>query len=270
MKRLLLFVLPLLLIVGCSSPEPINYKEMLIERGGVYYTQDTNKPYNGRVFTINNYGEKEEGNIKEGKISGHWTTYNNSGEVINFTNYFFLKKLSSLDIGKKVNILTNWYGNGNIKSINKYDKTEGTKFEENYINGNKKLLETYTNGYGSKKVGLWTIWSPDGKDSSEIIYKDGKKWNGLETIWYENGQKKFEEFYIDGEFISKKVWNEDGSVNSNVDICECLNNVSYYNSNEKECDKTINNKLGHNWKTTNYSQEPDKNAKFEALVKKCK
>ena len=31
----------------------------------------------------------------------------------------------------------NWYSNGNIKCINKYDKTEGTKFEENYNNGNK-------------------------------------------------------------------------------------------------------------------------------------
>lgn len=57
---------------------------------------------------------------------------------------------------------------------------------------------------------------------------------------------------------------------SNIDICNCLNNASYYDSNEKECDKTINNKLGHNWKTTNYSQEPDKNAKFEALANKCK
>ena len=57
---------------------------------------------------------------------------------------------------------------------------------------------------------------------------------------------------------------------SSVDICKCLNNASYYNSNEKDCDKSINSKLGHNWKTTNYSQEPDKNAKFEALANKCK
>ena len=198
MKKLYL-LFPLLMIVGCSKPEPINYKEMLIERGGIYYTQDTNEPYNGRVFTINNDGEKEEGNIKEGKINGHWTTYNSSGELINFINYYNFKKLSSLDIGKKVNILTNWYSNGNIKSINKYDKTEGTKFEENYNNGNKKLIETYIKGYGSKKVGLWTIWSSDGKDSSEIIYKDGKKWNGLETIWYENGQKKSQETYKNGQ-----------------------------------------------------------------------
>ena len=36
--------------------------------------------------------------------------------------------------------------------------------------------------------------------------------NGLYTNWYENGQKSFEGTYKDGELISKKYWNEDGSV----------------------------------------------------------
>ena len=34
----------------------------------------------------------------------------------------------------------------------------------------------------------------------------------LFTIWHENGQKKIEGTYKDGELISKKEWNEDGSV----------------------------------------------------------
>ena len=36
--------------------------------------------------------------------------------------------------------------------------------------------------------------------------------DGLYTNWYENGQKSFEGIYKDGELISKKYWNEDGSV----------------------------------------------------------
>ena len=36
--------------------------------------------------------------------------------------------------------------------------------------------------------------------------------DGLYTNWYENGKKSFEETYKDGELISKKEWNEDGSV----------------------------------------------------------
>ena len=38
------------------------------------------------------------------------------------------------------------------------------------------------------------------------------KRDGLYTNWYENGQKSFEGTYKDGELISKKYWNEDGSV----------------------------------------------------------
>ena len=54
-----------------------------------------------------------------------------------------------------------------------------------------------------------------------------------------------------------------------VDICDCLTNPSYYNNNENDCDKAINKELGHNWKTTNYSQEPSKSAKFDALAERC-
>ena len=36
--------------------------------------------------------------------------------------------------------------------------------------------------------------------------------DGLYTNWYENGQKSLEGTYKDGEIISKKQWNEDGSI----------------------------------------------------------
>ena len=36
--------------------------------------------------------------------------------------------------------------------------------------------------------------------------------DGLYTNWYENGQKWYELTNKDGELISKKYWNEDGSV----------------------------------------------------------
>ncbi len=66
MKKLLLIVLPLLLIVGCSStPEPINYEEILNYRDGVYYTKDTNQPYSGPVFSLDDKGR----NKRESKIN---------------------------------------------------------------------------------------------------------------------------------------------------------------------------------------------------------
>ena len=45
----------------------------------------------------------------------------------------------------------------------------------------------------------------------EGTYKDGEL-DGLRTKWYKNGQKRKEETYKDGKRISKKEWNEDGSV----------------------------------------------------------
>ena len=69
MKRLLLIVLPLLLIVGCSK-EPINYENTLIKRDGLY----TNWYENGQKRFEGNYedGElisekywNEDGSVKE-------------------------------------------------------------------------------------------------------------------------------------------------------------------------------------------------------------
>ena len=60
-------------------------------------------------------------------------------------------------------------------------------------------------------VGLVTSWYENGQKEGEGTWKDGE-WDGLTTLWYENGQKWNEETYEDGESISKKSWNEDGSV----------------------------------------------------------
>ena len=68
-----------------------------------------------------------------------------------------------------------------------------------------------------------------------------------------------------GDSNSKKS----SSANKAVDLCDCLNNASYYNNNENDCDKAINTELGHNWKYTSYSQEPLKSAKFDALAGSC-
>ena len=48
MKRLLLIVLPLFLIVGCSK-EPINI-DKLTDVDGIYYDRDTGERYSGQVF----------------------------------------------------------------------------------------------------------------------------------------------------------------------------------------------------------------------------
>ena len=50
-----------------------------------------------------------------------------------------------------------------------------------------------------QRIGIWTFWSLDGMDSTQLEYKNGIKWTGTLTSWYENGQKKSEETYKDGK-----------------------------------------------------------------------
>ena len=79
MKKLL--PLLLLILIGCSEPEPINMDEMLIERNDVYYTKDTNQPYFGPVFSLYENGQLQtEGTIKDGKANGPWKYYHENGK----------------------------------------------------------------------------------------------------------------------------------------------------------------------------------------------
>ena len=107
MKRLLLIVLPLLLIFGCSSPEPINYEEMLNERDGIFYTKDTNEPYSGLVFSLYGVG-KEIRTIK-------WDYYENGqkeSELI-YKDKKLIKSMYWYENGKKMNEGT-WKNGENI------------------------------------------------------------------------------------------------------------------------------------------------------------
>ena len=74
---ILLIVLPLLLIVGCSKP--IN-EEILIEKGGLKYHPDTKELYSGKVFKNRMGGKTEfEGSYKDGKREGKWTEWYKNG-----------------------------------------------------------------------------------------------------------------------------------------------------------------------------------------------
>jgi len=177
MKKLLLIVLPLLLIVGCSK-EPINYKTSLVKRDGVFYTNDTNEPYSGKVFSLYEDGKKkDEGTLKDGKM-------------ISKTEF-------------------EWYRNGQkqIEETYKDGKEDGLGTYW-YENGQKNYEWTYKDG---ERDGLGTSWYENGNKYFEGTYKDGEL-DGLVTWWYENGQKKTKQTYKDGEVISSKEWERDGSV----------------------------------------------------------
>jgi antitoxin component YwqK of YwqJK toxin-antitoxin module len=181
MKRLLLIVLPLLLIVGCSSPEPINYEETLNERDGVFYTKDTNKPYSGQVFSLFEDGKKkEEGTYKDGIKKGVWTFRYENGQ----------KKLErTYKDGRQDSLMTYWDNDGKVYK-GKFINIDWDDIDFSSSNGNFFCYEKGSLGLVNVKNG-------------EI--------DGLQTFWYENGQKRVEVTFKDGEWISEERWEKDGS-----------------------------------------------------------
>ena len=177
MKRTILFISSLVVIVGCSK-EPINYENTLSERNAVFYTNDTNNPYSGKVFSVYDDGNKKgEGTLKDGKM-------------ISKTEW-------------------KWYKNGQKWSEGTFrdGKVDGL-FKWWYENGQKKKEVTFKDG---REDGLMTSWYDNGNKSSKRTYKDGE-FDGLETYWHINGKKYRETTYTDGKLIFEKEWNKDGSV----------------------------------------------------------
>jgi antitoxin component YwqK of YwqJK toxin-antitoxin module len=201
MKRLLLVLLPLLLIVGCSSPEPINYEEVLNYRDGVYYTKDTNKPYSGPVFSLDEKGlNKRESILEDGKMISYrefkwfvrfyrvysWFENGQRKEELNYKN------------GKKDGVNTQWYENGKKKSEGTWkDGKEDGLVTNWYENGQKSVEFTFKDG---ERDGLVTNWYENGQKSVEFTLKDGER-DGLVTNWSENGQKSGERTYKNGVIV---------------------------------------------------------------------
>jgi antitoxin component YwqK of YwqJK toxin-antitoxin module len=227
MKKTLLITL--LLIVGCSK-EPINYKTSLVERDGVFYTNDTNKPYSGQVFSLYEDGKKkDEGSLKDGKMISKtkWEYYSNGQMKTEITYkdgkedglevdwYANGQKMSEVTFkdGEKDGLATWWYENGQkvFEAIFKNGEQDGL-WTQWYENGQKAREGTYKDG---KEDGLWAYWSPDSKESSELIVKDGLPWDGEWRIFtYSNGernishavQKESPIIYLESNLMAPCCW----------------------------------------------------------------
>ena len=146
MKKIILTILPLLLVVGCSK---IEGKQDLIPIVETYEYGDIksityHKIIGNKIelFKIMNWykngQKKEEGTYKDGKQDGLWTSWYKNGQKMYEGAY---------KDGKADGKWTRWYEDG------------------------QKMETTYKDGY---EDGKWTIWDKNGKKSSEGTYKDGK------------------------------------------------------------------------------------------------
>jgi antitoxin component YwqK of YwqJK toxin-antitoxin module len=81
MKKIILTILPLLLIVGCSKKEPLNFELLGKKTNGLYVLKSTNEIYSGPVVLLYDDGEKNmEGTLKDGEKDGKWTDWHENGQ----------------------------------------------------------------------------------------------------------------------------------------------------------------------------------------------
>jgi sulfatase modifying factor 1 len=179
MKRLLLIVLPLLLIIGCSKP--IN-ESTLINRGEHMYEANATKPYTGQVFELYANGQKAfEGSYKDGFRHGDWTYYTDVGDG----KYSVTYTAGTYNVAVFTDNLGTDYTGSPITGEPKQDGQFFVLRNEYYFSKYPESFGTYKDG---KRDGLWTTWYDNGQKKDEGTYKDGKsigKW----TYWYEDGRE---------------------------------------------------------------------------------
>jgi len=208
--------------------EPVN-GETLIDRNGLFYEVNGQKPYTGDVFELYKDGSRKyTGLIKGGKRVKTWTYWTEdgveySGIVIIYKRvsvdytfqipqYNFVDKIESMNLTDGQYIILSEKG----KLLSSFSIKNGKKdkfFTSWYDNGQKWKEGTYKDG---KQDGLWTGLYDNGQKEWEETYKDGL-WDGLRTFWYDNGRKNFEETwkggYLDGLLTQ---WYENGDILLNV------------------------------------------------------
>jgi len=60
----------------------------LVERNGLMYEPNQDKPFTGKYVTYYENGQKkQEGNYKEGKKDGLWTSWDKNGNIIKTATY---------------------------------------------------------------------------------------------------------------------------------------------------------------------------------------
>ena len=190
MKQTLLITTALMLMLGCSGDTIKLESNNLIDRGGLMYAPNDDKPFTGIVFDFYENGEKElDGNYRKGLMNGEWTYYHENGQIHGEGRFIDgdgsnLSELSGIPFNGRSGRWKFWYENG---------QKEG---EGIYKDG--------------KEDGLFTYWNENGQKWREGTFKDGEL-DGKWTVWNENGQKKVEQTYKDGSLISSKCWDQDGN-----------------------------------------------------------
>ena len=202
MKKLLLLIL--LILIGCSEPEPIN-KDELIYLDSIWLKDD--KPYSGSVFSL--YKEehlsdkfmletfsyiigkvKTEFILKDGKENGLYVEYGFDEEV---------RMTGNMKDGKQDGLWKYFYGSNLFREFNFKDGVRDGPFKEySHLSLHGQVLEegTYKN---DEPNGSYVKYYETGRIKEKGNYKDGLL-HGEITTYDETGNPSFPKNYINGKW----------------------------------------------------------------------
>jgi len=198
MKKLL--PLLLLILIGCSEPEPINMDEMLNLRDQVYYTKDTNKPYSGPVFSLHKNVEFniQEGTLKEGKWDGLYKSFRRTGERIGQEEYEINYKN-----GMKHGDWKHYYISDDILKLTGRDEKT---FVDDRLIMRKRYYEIFISDLQDDILKL----------TEESFINSDNNWIDKKFYYHNNGELRIETFSnrstSDIEPLNCKVYNENGQL----------------------------------------------------------
>jgi len=110
-------------------------------------------------------------------------------------------------------VIVESYPDNTPKLVRIYNDGKDDYLEINYyINSQKERERMIKDGYPN---GSWIEWHKNGNLKFQKNYFNGEM-HGTQKGWYMNEEIFFESNYIMGELISRKIYNHDGSVKSEL------------------------------------------------------
>jgi TonB family protein len=146
--KYLVFLLSFLVLTPCSQAEVLEVPaEKLLERNGLKYQVNTDKPFTGIAVSFHESGQWEfKANFKDGKQDGLFEAFYENGQ---------LKMRGNSKDGK---------GDGLVEAF--------------YENGQLQLRRNFKDG---KQVGFWEEFNENGELVERHNFKDGVKIDGEDT-----------------------------------------------------------------------------------------
>ena len=243
MKKLLPILV--LILIGCSEPEPINIK-LLRNVDGIYF-DNNNKPYSGKVFRLYSdnsgdiwiQGELDKGlptsyqepvnsielNIRNG------TLYRINSQTPFTGNYYtsennLLYEEGSFKNGLKDKFIIGYYKSGQVSYKLFYIDGEEWGRDEYYENGQPEFITEKINDSYSQVI--FKSFFENGQLENETYIVENEL-NGPTQEYYENGQLKVEYYYnsgeVDGEY---KSYNLSGNLKKK-ELYESGSKIEEYN-----------------------------------------